>query len=405
MLRKSTQENGGISMNRNSLKNNDLIKILRSCLESKRENEFFDLKLEWHEKMEDLVKDIICFSNTVHDRNCFIFFGISDNFEIVGLNDAKRIKQADIVDTISKLHFAGPERPSFEVKSLLVNNKEIDVLVIYNIEKTPIFLEKHYGKMRAGCIYSREIDRNTPDNANATFPQIEALWRKRFGLRKSKKTFLFELLENKKDWDETYPEYYNVFLPEYRVRVIEEDNNNDRDEFYSYAMDNEKTNYYQIELIYNSNKLDSFQGVSLDSGRLFIPTATWGFIRDKEFPTETICRYKYYIKGSEEDKLLNFFYDNDNDEQRYAFRNISDIFLFYENEGEQLSFEKYLENNVEKLTQRFNSITRYNYLCYPEGEKNRKLELYREDLHYSLAMKQLLQEWRKNNYLSTSLSI
>ena len=103
MLRKSTQENGGISMNRNSLKNNDLIQILRSCLESKRENEFFDLKLEWHEKMEDLVKDIICFSNTVHDRNCFIFFGISDNFEIVGLNDAKRIKQADIVDTISKL--------------------------------------------------------------------------------------------------------------------------------------------------------------------------------------------------------------------------------------------------------------------------------------------------------------
>ena len=165
-------------------KRQELIELLFTCLETKRENDFFDMKLKWHERIDDLIKDIICFSNTVHDRDCYIFFGINDDFEIIGLNDTEKTKQADIVDTMSKLHFSGSERPSFEVNTISVNDKEIDVLVIFNNNKTPIFLEKPYGKMKAGCIYSREKDRNTPDNGNATFSQIEALWRKRFGLIK-----------------------------------------------------------------------------------------------------------------------------------------------------------------------------------------------------------------------------
>ena len=42
-----------------------------------------DFKQEWHEKMEDLIKDIICFANTVHDKDCFLVFGISDSYQIV----------------------------------------------------------------------------------------------------------------------------------------------------------------------------------------------------------------------------------------------------------------------------------------------------------------------------------
>lgn len=109
--------------------------------------------------------------------------------------------------------------------------------------------------MREGCICSRERDRNTPDNGNVTFPQIEALWSKRFGLIKFKKEYLFDLLENIIDWNEIYPEYYNMFLPKYRIILFEEDDNFGRDEFYSYAM---------------TNKLDRYYGVYLDSGRLGI---------------------------------------------------------------------------------------------------------------------------------------
>lgn len=374
-----------------------LKELLFKCLETRRENEFFDLKLRWHDKIEDLIKDIICFSNTVHDRNSIIFFGINDDFEIIGVNDTKRTKQADIVDTMSKLHFSGSERPSFEVNSLSLNGREIDFLVIFNNNKTPIFLEKSYGKMKAGCVYSRERDRNTPDNGNATFSQIEALWRKRFGLIKPKKDFLFSLLSNKNDWNEIYPEYYNAFMPEYRVKVSEEDYNRDRDEFYSYAMDNATTSYYQIELMYNSNKLDSFQGVYLDSGRLFIPTARWGFIHDKKCPMETICRYKYYVKDSEEYKLLYFFYNHNNHEQRYALSKILEIFLIFESDEEQGDFENYVENNVEYLDKVYLSQTQYSYLDAPKGTQNYlKFKKYKEDLRYAISLKQMLEKWRDN---------
>ncbi|PNH21628.1 hypothetical protein CAL30_05220 [Megasphaera hutchinsoni] len=377
-------------------KRQELIELLFKCLETKREDDFFDMKLKWHERIDDLIKDIICFSNTVHDRDCYIFFGINDDFEIIGLNNTEITKQADIVDTMSKLHFSGSERPSFEVNTISVNDKEIDVLVIFNNNKTPIFLEKPYGKMKAGCIYSREKDRNTPDNGNATFSQIEALWRKRFGLIKSKKDFLFSLLNNKNDWNEIYPEFYNVFMPEYRVKVIEEDDNRDRDEFYSYAMNNPSTSYYQIELMYNSNKLDNFQGVYLDSGRLFIPTARWGFIKDKMYPMETVCSYKYYIENSEEFKLLKFFYDPTNHEQKYAFSKILEIFLVFESVNEQVNFENYVEDNAEYLDKIYSAQKQYGYLEAPKGSPNYlKLEKYREALRYARSLKLMLEKWRE----------
>ncbi len=374
-----------------------LKELLFECLEIRRENEFFDLKLIWHEEIEDLIKDIICFSNTIHDRDSVIFFGINDDFEIVGINNTKRTRQADIVDTMSKLYFAGSERPSFEVSSLSLRGKEIDILVIFNNNKTPIFLEKPYGKMKAGCIYSRERDRNTPNNGNATFSQIEALWRKRFGLIKPKKEFLFSLLNNKNDWNEIYPEYYNIFMPEYRVKVSEEDDNRVRDEFYSYAMDNATTSYYQIELMYNSNKLDSFQGVYLDSGRLFIPTARWGIIHDKKCPMKIICRYKYYVKGSEEYKLFCFFNDYKNQNQEESLSKILEIFLIFESVEEKEVFAKFIEDNIEVLEEISSLKTQYSYLDVPENDQNfSKLKKYQKELRYSLSLKEMLEIWRNN---------
>lgn len=52
----------------------DLKEILLTFLKTKREDDFFDMKLKWYDKIEDLVKDIICFSITVHDRGSFIFW-------------------------------------------------------------------------------------------------------------------------------------------------------------------------------------------------------------------------------------------------------------------------------------------------------------------------------------------
>ena len=88
-----------------------LDELISFFLKQKREGEFWDFKQEWHEKTEDLLKDIICFANTVHDEDCFIIFGIADDLSITGMA-GERKKQADIIDTISNLSFAGDNSTS-----------------------------------------------------------------------------------------------------------------------------------------------------------------------------------------------------------------------------------------------------------------------------------------------------
>ncbi|WP_227551589.1 ATP-binding protein [Metabacillus sediminilitoris] len=43
-------------------------------------------KQVWHKDNERLLHDILCFANTVHDRDCYIMVGISDDGKVIGLN-------------------------------------------------------------------------------------------------------------------------------------------------------------------------------------------------------------------------------------------------------------------------------------------------------------------------------
>ena len=53
-------------------KNYRIEELIPILLRKGKEGEFWDFKQEWHDKIEDLVKDIICFSNTVHDEDCYL---------------------------------------------------------------------------------------------------------------------------------------------------------------------------------------------------------------------------------------------------------------------------------------------------------------------------------------------
>ena len=82
-----------------------------------KEGECWDFKQEWHSEMSTLVKDIICFANTVHDENCYIIFGVSDDLQVTGMKGIRR-KQADIIEAISNLHFAGDNYPKISVETI-----------------------------------------------------------------------------------------------------------------------------------------------------------------------------------------------------------------------------------------------------------------------------------------------
>ena len=77
----------------------ELEERIESFIMKRCETEQCDFKQEWHQKAEDLIKDIVCFANTVHDKDCYLVFGISDDYKIVGMTKPRR-KQADIIDTL-----------------------------------------------------------------------------------------------------------------------------------------------------------------------------------------------------------------------------------------------------------------------------------------------------------------
>ena len=148
---------------------------VESFIDAKKETDEWDFKQEWSDTKE-VVKDIICFLNTTHDKDCYLIYGISDDYEITGMKKERK-KQSDIHDTIAKIRFSEGVKPEIELETINIKNIEVDVLIVKNTEKTPIYLEEPYSKLRVGYIYSRVGDRNTAYDKNSSLEIIEKLWK------------------------------------------------------------------------------------------------------------------------------------------------------------------------------------------------------------------------------------
>lgn len=329
--------------------------LVKFFLEQGKEGECWDFKQEWHDEMSNLIKDIICLANTVHDENCYIIFGISDDLRIVGMQKLRR-KQADIIDAISNLYFADDNYPKISVEAIKYNGIELDVLIINDTDKTPIFLKKQYGKMREGCIYLRIGDKNTPDNSNADICDIENLWRKRLGLTKAPLDYIYDRMENKLEWTDKENSFYNIFKPEYTIEIVSEEDDREKDEFYSFAMTNESTSFKILNIKYQQTILESFQVVVLDSGRLQMPVPEWEFICHDGYGAHKKYSYKFYVLESNRYRVLAFLYDQENSDEQYAFDNLKDVVLFYQSDGERVAFEAYTEEHQELVDNQLKTL-------------------------------------------------
>ena len=370
-----------------------LRELISFFLSQGKEGEFWDFKQEWHTNIEDLIKDIICFANTVHDENCYLIFGVADNLKLTGMSKVRR-KQADVLDAISNLVFAGDNLPSISIETVEYEGVELDVLIIHDTYKTPIFLKKTYGKMKQGCIYARIGDRNTPDLGNAEIGVIENLWRKRLGLTKAPLEYIFDVLDNKLEWVASEYGYYNIYMPEY---TIERTNNEcdskmwqGADEFYSYAQTNESTSYYMMEVKARGTTLERYQIMILDSGRLSVPVPEWDYIQLDEYYSDVIG-YKYYISGSRTERLMRFMYEPQNSEQRWAFSKLERITLFFVSEDEKNCFEQYVDYNKSELKNRIDASSEFDYIV---AENDVKTNGYKRSLRTALVLKEMLEEFR-----------
>ena len=376
--------------------------IVRSLLQRGKEGDYWDFKQEWHENISDLIKDIICFANTVHDKDCYLIFGVSNKLEVVGMQKQRR-KQADIIDTISNLHFAGDNYPKIELETISYEGTELDILIIFNTNKTPIYLKCQYEKMHLGCIYSRIGDKNTPNNGNSDVGDIENLWKKRFGLMKTILDYIYDHICHISEWTiynagsnhEGYKfEIYNNYKPDYKIEAIFE-YDLARSTILSYIFDNETVAGGEFLIKYNNVILESLPIVSIGKCELKLldphmglifrerPKDNWGYIYGGG-------DYAYFLYDSKEYKiiqLLNYYKTNDYDE---TFNAIKKAIVFYHNEIEKNDFENFAKQKKEIIITLIKNNNSYSHI--EVVDYNTKFIKF--CLTLGVVLNGLLDEWR-----------
>lgn len=374
----------------NGMNDLPLDRIVEILAAKGREGEYWDYKQEWHENMADLLKDIICFANTPHNANCYLLFGIDDDGHIVGMKKNRR-KQADILEAMDNLWFIGDVRPEISVETVIVNEIEVDVLTVYDTQKTPIYLKRNYGEMLAGCVYMRNGDKNTPNKGMASIDDVEKLWKKRFGLLQTPLEYIIGRLQYRIEWKQQDHTYYNMYRPEYQLKILNGDDDYLIPEFYAYAMTNKSTSYEMLQIIAGDTVLEEYQIVVLDSGRYKTPVPEWGFAGYDRYGIDHKFTYKYFVKGSTEYRLQQFFLEGGNEEAIYANRRLMEVVLLYETEDEKSAFEAYIEDNQEEIMERISRKDRYSYI-QATNELDTKECIKR--LNTGLVLNEMLREWR-----------
>lgn len=377
--------------------NLELTDLVKLCISRGHEGDFWDFKQEWHKDMPALIKDIICFVNTVHSENCYLIFGISDDCRVVGMKQS-RYELANIIDALSKLEFATIDVPEITLDTIVLDGIEVDVLTILNTDNTPIYLRKPYGKMHPGCIYLRKGDRNTPDNSNALFGDIEMLWKKRFRLTKPPLEYIKNHLNNPLEWNETQDCYYNIFRPEYVLEHVYDESDRDlRAEFYAYAMTNEHVVYSSMVVKCCGTIVDNYQIVALDGGRYSTPTPEWGFLGKQLTENGPEFSYKYFLKDSFRYSLHNFMYHEENGEERYAHDDLMDIVLLFDSADEKNEFEKYAEYHIQNLRDRVDAQTKYSHIRTDSEAETRFIIHRLRTAHVLQSILKEYREWVKND--------
>lgn len=371
-----------------------------NLIASKREGDYWDFKQKHHTNNSDLLHDIICMANNRADRDGYIIFGVTDvEFEIVGVNyDENRKNQQQMIDFLKDKKFAGGIRPTIELKTLYIENHEIDVLVIKNTTDTPYYMVESFKGIMSNYIYTRIGDTNTPKDRSADINHIEYLWKKRFLLNKPPLQQIEKKLRYNEEWKEEDRTYYNIYNPAFKICIIDEYDEYERrkPEFYAYSMYNSSVMYRELQIKYYETKLYSKQLVILDGGRFIAPTPEWEFLRFGEYSLEVDYAFKYYIKDSLDYKILEFLLREDGEEAYYAYRHLSEVVLEFDNLFEKDNFINYVEVNKTTLDSLIEeNEDKYSHLDI-KNEREKVVVVNR--LKIGIALNKMLSDFRHLSY-------
>lgn len=239
------------------------------------ESEFLDFKEQHQTHTIDLLHDILCLSNSFHEGDRYLVYGVTDNKQIVGLENHRLRRNQANINNFLQTSFLN-RLPIIQLKTYSVSNHKLDILIIKNRPDKPFFLTRDFSGnnkvIRAGVIYSRVGDTNTPLSSSAREDQLELMWRERFGLGVPPLERVLRYLEDVNNWIKVEgDEYiYHRLFPEFTINFIERDENLFQERWATQFPDKQAYRT-QVEVLYLGTRLLKMSFVICDGGRFKIP--------------------------------------------------------------------------------------------------------------------------------------
>lgn len=299
----------------------EIVDIFESLLIKKHEGPNWDFKREWYhnENIDDLYHDIICMANNLVDSDAYIFIGISDDFEIVGIeNDTNRRNTQKLVDGLKEVKFIGDVHPMTHIETFCYNNHEIDAIIIENSNATPFILREQYRGIFPNHVYTRIQDTNTPKKLTADLDKQEMLWKKRFGINKSIMDRLMIVLDDWSNWG-SYDRkgdfsldlgntnvIFNKYFPEFKIEIDKDSENEWQMETLACFYPNLCSGDYECVVYYFNTALFKMRIAHVDEFNKYIVIPQDGSI---EINNKTIYFY-YLLKNSISGKIQRILTQN-----------------------------------------------------------------------------------------------
>lgn len=336
----------------------------------KTEGEYWDFKGKWHDNNADLLHDIICMANNLANRDAYLIIGVSDSkspngVQIIGVQNDHRKSQQNVIDFLKDKPFAGRIRPIVYVHTLNINDAVIDVLVVKNTAYTPFYLTEAYnsGKecVRAGFIYTRIGDTNTPKTQFADPDKVEYLWKKRFGLNLSVMERLLLLLDEPDRWvgdlgngDRKYHSLY----PEFQICIEETDQDYSNNSIVDNLRDHFCDKSFKARLLtitYHSTVLYSETVLYLDGCRHLIPLPNTNTIQlTPYYDEDNSLTYLYFDRSTVGGKLFYCLAMIDNNWYGEKLRNgIGKAFLLFDDDQQRQQFEQFARSRLPNLLEKY----------------------------------------------------
>lgn len=296
----------------------DLKTIVAGLIESKKEGTFWDFKETHHTNNADLLHDVLCLSNAQHNGDRYLIIGVCDpanserTVDILSEGSESTAKnQQQYIDFLQSKKFAGSYRPQVELHNFQIDGKPIDVLVIKNRPFKPYYITQDYNcgnrKVRANYIYSRSGDTNTAMDRSADLPDIEDMWRERFGLNLPGIEKMLTFMSNPLQWEKNFGNsdiaYYRN-SPEYHIKFGELRKFDTREAF-CYFYPNPNAFLGNADFYINSTRLFSLEYMTCDEMRVYLPVPSISHVRD----SEEEGWFFYYIKDEQRGVFLGFMTD------------------------------------------------------------------------------------------------